>query len=445
MIRTAAWLAVALAWSGIAPAAAPTQAPNIAAVWSDPAPDMGHPAGLVAFRLPSHGALLNAVLYTAAGAEKHPTMLLLHGLPGNEQNLDLAQAVRRAGWNVLTFHYRGSWGSPGTFSFAHCAEDAAAALAWARDPANAAKYGINADRIVVAGHSMGGAMAAQVAAADDRVAGVVLIDPADFAAIGRSFADPAKKAAFLHGEIEGDLPPLATTADALMAETAQAGPALDLAVQARGLADRPLLVIGAERGIGGMGMAAAEAARAAGGRWIEARMMPTDHSFSDHRIALETAVIDWLWTVPPRAVSFTGPGWQPGNVFARIIRGEQPVAKVYEDARVLAFMDNHPESVGHVLVISKVAHARNVMEMPQAELDRVMAVARRVAIAERAAFHPTGIVLQQNNGNAQSVPHLHVHVFPSYGHVPSLSTPAPLMDVKDLEPVAAMIRAAMPK
>ena len=68
--------------------------------------------------IPSGGVEINGVAYLAAGAGPHPTVVLLHGLPGNEKNLDLAQAMRRAGWNVITFNYRGSWGSPGTFSFA---------------------------------------------------------------------------------------------------------------------------------------------------------------------------------------------------------------------------------------------------------------------------------------------------------------------------------------
>ncbi|MEJ0065551.1 MAG: hypothetical protein WDM85_08965 [Caulobacteraceae bacterium] len=61
-------------------------------------------------------------------------MLLLHGFPGNEQNLDLARAMQREGWNVLTMHYRGAWGSRGDYSFTHCIEDAQAALAWLRAP-----------------------------------------------------------------------------------------------------------------------------------------------------------------------------------------------------------------------------------------------------------------------------------------------------------------------
>ena len=90
--------------------------PPHAPVAFDPPSDTAHPASLAAFVIPSLEGALNAVMYTAAGVGAHPTLLLLHGFPGNEQNLDLAQVARRAGWNVLTFHYRGSWGSPGAFS-----------------------------------------------------------------------------------------------------------------------------------------------------------------------------------------------------------------------------------------------------------------------------------------------------------------------------------------
>ena len=87
------------------------------AVTTDPKPDAAHPAGMSAFVIPAKDGAMNAVMYTAQGGGLHPTLLLLHGFPGNEQNLDLAQAARRAGWNVLSLHYRGSWGSPGVFSF----------------------------------------------------------------------------------------------------------------------------------------------------------------------------------------------------------------------------------------------------------------------------------------------------------------------------------------
>ena len=119
------------------------------AVTADPPADKAHPAAMAYVRIPSHGALMNGVLYAAAGAGPHPAVMLFHGFPGNEQNLDLAQAIRRAGFDVLTMHYRGAWGSPGSFSFAHALEDSDAALAFLR--ANADKFHIDARRIFVAG------------------------------------------------------------------------------------------------------------------------------------------------------------------------------------------------------------------------------------------------------------------------------------------------------
>ncbi len=142
-------------------------------------------------------------------------------------------------------------------------------------------------------------MAGRVGAEDKKVVGVVLIDAADFAAIGRTFVDPATRTAFAEGEIRGDLPPLAGTSEAaLMDQTEHAGPRFDLVAQAAQLADRPLLVIGAERGIGNLGRAAADAARNAGGKSVTFVSMPTDHSFSDHRVALESMVVDWLASLP---------------------------------------------------------------------------------------------------------------------------------------------------
>src|ERR1017187_4816274 len=97
-------------------------------------PDSLSPASMETLQTPSHGALLNAFVYVAAGAGPHPAVILLHGFPGNERNLDLAQDIRRAGWDVLYFDYRGSWGSPGAFSFSHAIEDTAAAITLMRDP-----------------------------------------------------------------------------------------------------------------------------------------------------------------------------------------------------------------------------------------------------------------------------------------------------------------------
>lgn len=266
-------------------------------VVADPAPDAQVPAEMAAFQLPSHGSPLNAVFYLAAGKGPHPTLLLLHGFPGNEQNLDLAQAVRRAGWNVLTFHYRGSWGSAGAFSFAHCAEDADAAVAFLRSPEAVAKYRIDPSRIVVGGHSMGGMMAARAVADDAHAVGLILIDAWNIAADGRKLkgAPPAAIQALKAGELAGDLPPLAgTSVDQMAAELAEASPSLDLAVATKAILPRPMLILGAERANGAGMRVLAASAQAAGGRDVSLIVMPTDHSFSDHRLALEDAVVRWL-------------------------------------------------------------------------------------------------------------------------------------------------------
>ena len=105
---------VACGTSGVAVSAPAPQTP--AAVYSDPPADKAFPASGEALQIPSGGRLMNAMVYVPAGKGPHPVVVLLHGFPGNEQNLDLAQAIRRAGWAVVTFHYRGSWGSEGSFT-----------------------------------------------------------------------------------------------------------------------------------------------------------------------------------------------------------------------------------------------------------------------------------------------------------------------------------------
>jgi pimeloyl-ACP methyl ester carboxylesterase len=268
------------------------------AVIEDPPIDSAHPAAMAYVRVPSHGELMNGVIYTAAGAGLHPTVLLLHGFPGNEQNLDLAQAIRRAGFNVLTLHYRGAWGSPGVFSFTHAIEDADAALAFLRDPAVAAKFGIDGKRIYVAGHSMGGFMAASAAAHDPAVAGLVMISAWDIGRSGASFGDPKARQAAKDQEFTDDVIPLAgTSADALMDEAAAHAAAWDFVDWSPALASRPALLVTADDG------SYADSHRlSAKLRDVEEVHMQTDHPYSDHRIALEAVVVEWLerQVAPPK-------------------------------------------------------------------------------------------------------------------------------------------------
>ncbi len=281
-----------------APSAFAKSDPACAFISADPPADPAHPAALYPFALPSGGVKINAALLTAAGAGAHPTVLLLHGFPGNEQNLDLAQAIRRCGWNVLTLHYRGAWGSPGQFSFKTVQEDGAAALAWLRAPDPAAAGKIDRSRIVVIGHSMGGWAAAFLGARDGGLLGTGLISAANMGAIG---AAPRAGAIKIVDKNLGDsagMRTLAATLQGLADELIAHSQDYDFTHLQGRLADHPLLLITSDDGLAGDSAALAATLQASGDRLITQTHLPTDHSYSDHRIALETAVIDWLVALP---------------------------------------------------------------------------------------------------------------------------------------------------
>ena len=447
MHRTTAAL-TALLLTLASPALAELKAPPTPrAVVADPVRDKDHPADMAAFQVDIAGSKVNAILYTASGTQPHPTMLFLHGFPGNETNIDLLQAVRRAGWNAMRINYRGSWGSQGKFSFANARADGEAAVAWLLDPANAAKYHIDPKRIVVAGHSMGGFMAADASAAEPRVAGTVLIDSWDIGSRSERITSPEARKAVIEA-MRPDTAPLATTPEALVAEIERDADKLDLEKLTAQISDRPLLLIGAEfAGAPGTRKLAA-AARGANAKALTEAYMATDHSFSDARIALEGEVIRWLARFDP-TIAPAGSriplkaAYDPNNVFAKIIRGELPAYKVYEDADVLAFMDRAPMEAGHVLVISKTSKARNLLDIDPKDLAKIMAVAQKVGQAEIDALGLEGFMLIQNNGVGQSVPHLHVHVIPRIAGKPAYLAENAPADPKDLEAMAAKIKAAM--
>ena len=268
------------------------QTPN--AVIFDPHPDKAHPAAMVDVRIPSHGANMNAVLYTASGASPHPSVVLFHGFPGNEQNLDLAQAIRRAGFTVLTLHYRGSWGSPGKFSFSNALEDADVAVSYLRDPANVTKFNLDPRRIFVAGHSMGGMMAASAAAHDPRIAGLVMISAWDIGAQGSRFSDPEFRKKQIDNGFANNVIPLNTTPDALMDEIVANAAKWDFVDYAPDLKSRPALIITADDGLTPDNVRLTTALKSAGDSDVTDEHMATDHSYSDRRIALEAVVVRWL-------------------------------------------------------------------------------------------------------------------------------------------------------
>jgi uncharacterized protein len=259
------------------------------AIYTDPPADAAHPARMAVVHIPSGGVEINAVVYVAAGAGPHPVVVLCHGLPGNEKNLDLAQAIRRAGWTVITFNYRGSWGSPGTYSFANDLADVGAVLAYARSPENAAKLALDPKRLVLGGHSLGGWATALTAAHDKGLAGAFMISPGNLGRIGKM---PREQAiAFLK---DNGMESLATTPEAMADELIAKGDAYDFVQTAPRLTGTRLLMLTSDDGGAPAADALVAGIRAIGGKGVTTVHATTDHSWSDARVRLASEVTGWL-------------------------------------------------------------------------------------------------------------------------------------------------------
>ena len=138
--------------------------------------------------------------------------------------------------------------------------------------------------------------------------------------------------------------------------------------------------------------------------------------------------------------------YDPDNIFAKILRGEIPSVKVWEDDHVLAFMDVFPQSEGHVLVISKTSTARNLLEVEPEVLTRLTAATQRTARAVEKALSPDGFQIMQFNGETagQTVFHLHFHVIPRWADRPLKGhAQAPMADPETLKALAARIAAEL--
>ena len=135
-----------------------------------------------------------------------------------------------------------------------------------------------------------------------------------------------------------------------------------------------------------------------------------------------------------------------GNIFARILRGEIPSVKIFEDDEVLAFMDAFPQAKGHCLVISKTSKARNLLDAEPKTLGRLIGATQKTARAVRAALNPDGIVVTQFNGApaGQTIFHLHFHIIPRYAGVRLAGHGhGNKADIAELQQIAQQIAAAL--
>lgn len=249
----------------------------------------------------TRGKLL-ATLYTAGGAGLHPTVLLLHGIPGNEQNEDIAQALRRDGFHVLTFHYSGCFGSEGDYSLSHNLEDANTALDYILKDNS---FGFDKEHIFAVGHSMGGFVCGQIAAKREEIKGAVLLMPCD---IGRIWQIGLENPA----ELENIKNLLGESADWLqgvskegfLAELYEHSEEFRLESLANRLAEKPILCIEASLDTHTPPRYHCEpfenAVRAEGGTKLKPLSIKTDHFASDHRLEVAGDVIGFLKKLPKK-------------------------------------------------------------------------------------------------------------------------------------------------
>ena len=291
---------------------------GIAGAQSSPAPttiptdsgmsDRRFPPTFQAIKLPTHGTMVNAVLYGAQGPELKPAIVFLHGFPGNERNLDLVHSLRRAGFHVLFFNYRGSWASGGAFSFAAARADIGAATAYLRQPETAQRLRIDTNRIYLVGHSMGGWLALAGAADDPTIRCTVALMPWNLGRVGALLSDPKADsrrfvAQFTTNTDSISGPLRGSSADALVREVLASKAAWDFTAFASRLADRATLVVTSSRDEtapefqrAGLDSAMAKL----GVRRYRSLAIDDDHTFSAHRLSVAKFVIEWIQSVCER-------------------------------------------------------------------------------------------------------------------------------------------------
>jgi len=256
--------------------------------------DAAWPPAMIEVSIPSHGELLTGTFYAAAGKGPHPTIVMLHAFPGYEKNLDLAQSLRRSGWNVLYFDYRGIWGGPASFSVANGYEDSASAIAFVADRDNAAELRIDRERIVLLGHSFGAVAALEVGAGHPDVRCVVSLAPEDMTLMVGTREDQESLARYTDNLRVVSGYSGQQLVDDLLANLE----AWAMTTTVRKIGDKPYLLIGG--GLDGNFDASEVARVAAAGKAAGASAMTSlvidngDHSFSAARIELTKTVAGWL-------------------------------------------------------------------------------------------------------------------------------------------------------
>ena len=249
--------------------------------------DKSSPAGFIELAIPSGNSIMQGFIYKANGAQKHPTLLLLHGFPGNERNLDLAQVVRAHGWSIIYFSYRGSWGSQGKFSFKNCVADVVNLVGFCKKYQDSLQ--IDTSNIVLFGHSMGGWVCLKALQKLPNVKKGFALSTwniySDFKNI-KTEQQIIKKVK----EEGGEIFVLNTPAKAIFGAVVKEPNYFNLATDAKALSDKQIIML--DEHLNNKEIAAA--LKSSNNSYFNYEVWQTDHPFTNKRISLINMVLAFL-------------------------------------------------------------------------------------------------------------------------------------------------------
>lgn len=239
------------------------------------------------------------LMYMAQGEGPHSTINLLHGFPGYEQNVDLAQALRRIGYNVLIFHYRGSWGNQGNYSFSDVLEDVETSMEFLNSEEALNKYRVDKNKIILIGHSMGGFATLMTAAKNSQIKAAVSISGFNLGAFAESiYGNEQKINQSINEWIENTYPLNGTCAKRLVNEALSNVHNYNIINYADKLSKIPLLLIGGTRDedapIDIHHIPLVNALKKKESKDLEEIILNSDHAFSDKRVSLIRSIVSWL-------------------------------------------------------------------------------------------------------------------------------------------------------
>ncbi len=251
--------------------------------------DKEAPAGNTEIFIPSNKSLMAGYIYRANGAQKHPTLLLLHGYPGNERNLDIAQIVRVHGWNVIYFDYRGSWGSEGQFSFTNCVEDAINVVAFCKKYSDSLH--IDTSNIVLFGHSMGAWVCLKALAQLPGIKKGFALSTWDIYSDLKNFHDEQQLAAMVNNPNAGvKYFVLNTPAEEIFMPVIKNLSYYNIANDTVTLAGKQIIMLDEHN----RNAALAETLRKTNHNYFDYKVWQTDHPFTNKRISLINKVLAFL-------------------------------------------------------------------------------------------------------------------------------------------------------